>query len=79
VPQSFPQIWRFGPLLTDCNAPQLVFEGFLGRQIVGDFDGGAVTSNAGALLLRETDRIVGLMAKVVDAIRDGRDQDAMLR
>ena len=31
---------------TDCSAPQLVFEGFEGRQVVGSFDGGAVTSKA---------------------------------
>ena len=37
---------------TDCSASQLRFEGFEGRQVVGDFDGGAVTSNGGAVLLR---------------------------
>jgi hypothetical protein len=60
---------------TDCSAPQLVFEGFLGRQVVGDFDGGAVTSNGGALLLREADRAIGLTQKVVGAVRDGRNSD----
>ena len=30
-----------------CSAGQLIFEGFEGRQVVGAFDGGAVTSNAG--------------------------------
>jgi hypothetical protein len=57
---------------TDCNAGQLLFEGFEGRQVVGAFDGGAVTSNAGATLLREADRAIGLTAKVARCFRDGR-------
>jgi hypothetical protein len=38
---------------TDCSNAQITFEGFEGRQVAGSFDGGAVTSNAGAQLLRE--------------------------
>jgi Transposase DDE domain group 1 len=57
---------------TDCNATQLIFEGFEGRRVVGAFDGGAVTSNAGATLLREADRAIGLTAKVARCFRDGR-------
>ena len=57
---------------TDCNAPQLIFEGFEGRRVVGAFDGGAVTSNAGATLLREADRAIGLTAQVARCFRDGR-------
>jgi hypothetical protein len=63
---------------TDCNNATLLFEGFEGHQVVGKFDGGAVTSNAGAVLLREADRIIGLTPQVADAIRDGRDQDAVV-
>jgi hypothetical protein len=43
---------------------QLAFEGFQGRRVVGAFDGGAVTSNAGALLLREADRAIDLTPQV---------------
>ena len=39
---------------------------------MGAFDGGAVTSNAGATLLREADRAIGLTAKVARCFRDGR-------
>ena len=56
----------------ECNSGQLIFEGFEGRQVVGAFDGGAVTSNAGATLLREADRAIGLSAKVAGCFRDGR-------
>ena len=56
----------------DCSAAQLHFEGFGKRQVVGAFDGGAVTSNAGAILLREADRALGLTAKVARCFSDGR-------
>src|SRR5215475_8550312 len=59
-------------MLTDCNVTQLIFEGFEGRRVVGAFDGGAVTSNAGATLLREADLAIGLTAKVARCFRDGR-------
>lgn len=58
---------------TDCSATTLVFEGFAGRQVVGGFDGGDVTSNGGAPLLREADRAIGLTAKVARCFRDERN------
>jgi len=41
---------------TDCSEVQLIFEGFAGRKVVASFDGGAVTSHGGALILRAADR-----------------------
>jgi hypothetical protein len=58
---------------TECNAGQLEFEGFDGRRVMAAFDGGAVTSDAGALLLRETDRAIRLIARVAACFSDGRD------
>ena len=63
---------------TDCNLHQLIFEGFEGRQVVGVFDGGAVTSNAGATLLREADLAIGLTAKVARCFRDGRAEELVV-
>ena len=63
---------------TECSSEQLVFEGFEGRQVVGSFDGGAVTSNGGAALLREADRAIGLTAKVARCFRDERDADLIV-
>ena len=40
---------------TECNPNQLYFQGLGGRKVVGCFDGGTITSDAGALLLREID------------------------
>jgi hypothetical protein len=58
---------------TDCSATELGFEDFGRRQVVGAFDGGEVTSNGGAPLLREADRAVGLTARVARCFRDARN------
>src|SRR5512134_1051099 len=58
---------------TQCISEQLRFEAFDGRRVEAAFDGGAVTSDAGALLLRETDRALGLIDRVGACFRDGRD------
>lgn len=63
---------------TECSAPQLVFEGFEGRQVVGAFDGGAVTSNGGGALLREADRAIGLTERVARCFRDERDPELVV-
>jgi hypothetical protein len=42
---------------------------------VADFDGGAITSDAGALLLRHTDRAIGLFGRVASCFVDRRDPD----
>ena len=39
---------------TECSAPQLEFAPVEGRAIVAAFDGGTITSDAGALLLGAT-------------------------
>jgi Transposase DDE domain group 1 len=55
---------------TECIAGQLEFEGFDGRRVVAAFDGGAVTSDAGAVLLREADRAIGLIERVAACFTD---------
>jgi hypothetical protein len=76
--QSLLLIKEARPMGTECSSEQLVFEGFEGRQVVGSFDGGAVTSNGGAALLREADRAIGLTAKVARCFRDERDADLIV-
>jgi hypothetical protein len=45
---------------TQCNPNLFAFAPAEGRAVVASFDGGAITSDAGALLLGATDRVLGL-------------------
>lgn len=65
-------------MTTQCNLEQFAFESFQGRKVVGAFDGGAVTSNGGAVLLREADRHIGLTPLVAECFHDGRLQDLVI-
>jgi hypothetical protein len=60
--------------MTECNVTPIGFSSFGGRNVIADFDGGAVTSDAGALLLREVDRKLGLIDKLDAVIPDPRNQ-----
>jgi hypothetical protein len=57
---------------TDCNSDLLGFARVESRQVVAGFDGGAVTSDAGALLLGATDRAIGLVDRFAKCFRDAR-------
>ncbi len=45
---------------TECNPTRMRFARLKGRDVVADFEGGRMTSDAGALLLGATDRTVAL-------------------
>jgi hypothetical protein len=63
---------------TECSAGQLEFEAFDGRRVVSAFDGGAVTSDAGMVLLREADRAIGLTKRVSACFSDHRRADQVI-
>ena len=63
---------------TDCNSDQFQFEAFDGRRVVADFDGGAITSDAGALLLRHCNSAIGLFERVAACFVDRRRQDLVV-
>ena len=44
---------------TECNPELFGFAPVEGREVVAAFDAGAITSDAGALLLGATDRAIG--------------------
>ena len=58
---------------TQCKPLSFAFQGCEGRRVAAAFDGGAITSNAGVLLLREIDRSVGLLDQVAGCFTDYRD------
>ena len=58
---------------TQCRPVSFGFQGCRGRKVMAAFDGGSITSNAGALLLRGTDRSIGLFDRVAACFTDRRD------
>jgi len=61
--------------MTQRTIPQLSFSRAGRRIIAADFSGGTITSDAGALLLREADRQLGLIDALNAAIPDPRNPD----
>ncbi len=58
---------------TDCNHQPLLFQALGVRQVVADFSGGYLSSDGGALLLRQIDRGLGLTCTLAEAFTDRRD------
>ena len=58
---------------TECSAEPSVFGRVEGRPVVAEFDGGALTSDAGGLLLGAADRRLDLVRRVGGCFRDARD------
>jgi hypothetical protein len=57
---------------TECNPALFEFAPVDGRQVVAGFDGGAITSDAGALLLGEADRAIRLTERFAACFGDTR-------
>jgi hypothetical protein len=57
---------------TDCNTNSWRLSNVNRRQLVGDFLGGRLTSDAGVLLLREVDKQIDLTRRLAECITDYR-------
>jgi DDE family transposase len=60
---------------TECSADLFGFARVEGRAVVAAFDGGRMTSEAGAVLLGATDRQIGLVARFAGCFTDHRAAD----
>jgi hypothetical protein len=60
---------------TECSADLFGFAPVEGREVVAAFDGGAITSDAGALLLGTTDRAIGLTDRLAACFHDVRRRE----
>ncbi len=60
---------------TECNQESFQFHPLGGREVGGRFDGGAITSEAGGLLLREVEKRTGIIAQFAACFRDHRDPE----
>jgi Transposase DDE domain group 1 len=58
---------------TECSAEPSLFGRVEGRPVVAEFDGGALTSDAGGLLLGAADRTIDLVRRLAGCFRDARD------
>jgi hypothetical protein len=57
---------------THCHK-QLSFESLFSKEVIADFEGGRITSDAGGLLLRELDQRYRLTGKAARCLHDPRD------
>lgn len=58
--------------MTECNQSTFEFADHFSRQVVARFDGGAITTDSGGLLLRETERRLNLMPRLAECFLDAR-------
>jgi len=61
--------------MTECNQSSFGFEALGSREIVARFDGGTISSDGGAFLLRQTDRRLNLLPRLAECFLDGRNQN----
>src|SRR3984957_11453689 len=61
--------------MTECNQSCFGFEATGSREIVARFDGGTISSDGGAFLLRQTDQRLNLLARLAECFLDGRNQE----
>jgi Transposase DDE domain group 1 len=60
---------------TECSQDSFDFGIVDGRRIVGAFDGGLITSDAGALLLGATNKAIRLVERFASCFSDARDAE----
>jgi hypothetical protein len=59
--------------MTECIQSSFLFAGCGKREIVARFDGGTISSDGGALLLRQTDQRLNLLPRLAQCFLDQRD------
>ena len=64
--------------MTECIQALLPFASLQRRNLVADFSGGVITSDAGALLLRQADRQIGLLDALDRVIPDPRNPEVIV-
>jgi hypothetical protein len=62
-------------LMTECNQKSFRFAAHFSRRVESGFTAGEVSSDGGALLLRQTDGKINLLRRLAACFSDGRDPD----
>ena len=65
-------ITRKTPLMTKCNQISFEFPSLERRKIEASFSGGLISSDGGALFLRQADRLLGLTKSISKVMIDPR-------
>ena len=60
--------------MTECIQSGFEFEAAGRREIVARFDGGTISSDGGAMLLRQTDKRLNLLPRLAQCFLDGRSR-----
>jgi len=60
---------------TQCNEQLFNFQAQNRREVVAKFDGGTISTDGGALLLREAERLTGIIADFAACFTDHRDPE----
>jgi len=60
-------------MTAECNQTSFEFAAEGSRQVLAQFDGGTITSDAGGLLLRQTGQRISLLGRLAGCFTDGRD------
>ena len=62
-------------MTTECNQASFEFHSHFSREVIGRFDGGSISSDGGALLLREVERKTGILHQFGACFTDHRDRE----
>jgi len=60
--------------MTECSQTSFGLEACGKRELVARFDGGTISSDGGAFLLRQTDKRLNLLPRLAECFLDGRNQ-----
>jgi hypothetical protein len=61
--------------MTECTQSSFGFKACGRREVVARFDGGTISSDGGAFLLRQTDQRLNLLPRLAGCFLDGRNQE----
>ena len=59
--------------MTECTQTSFAFATEFRREVVANFDGGTITTDAGSLLLHQTEQKTGILRQFAGCFRDYRD------
>ena len=62
-------------MATQCNETKLILHDLDSRDVVARFDGGEISSDAGAILLREVEKRSRILGRMSECFEDHRDPE----